>query len=492
MAEDQTQGKRFSLQSSGRLGARIGDQWATQTQWSTQSTWVSDTSGVQSSGVFLPWISGVNNKVAPTNDFISGIQSGKIQSNIQLPWITDKTPTYPNATMTAMTPDEIDEMDKIAKKNGTYRESWNDIIHDEMLSNEYKQLLKQWVIQTWNDVRKYSYRKWAELVDYVTKHPYEALGKYGWMWWPFNIWGKLADKVVVDNNPVVKSVWNVASNKMWQWYYKYEDKINKNFEKWVDKNISKTLAEEYQNSGGIWESIKNWDTDNIKYWLVQWFSTSILPMTPWIIAWIVTKNPYITAWVAFGSTAPIEDQEAYEEAIKEWATREQATEIWKYAWMINGALETVWEFLQIKWLLKPLKKNITKEITKKTGRQIIARWLKEYVQWVWSEALTEWTQEFVTNALIKTINENKDLFENVLDSIIVWWALSAWPSTLWAWGKVMQDVQNNEIIDKKTDLEALDYVLEWEKRKAQRIEQQKEKMRQRARSDRNNDRKVKL
>jgi hypothetical protein len=45
--------------------------------------------------------------------------------------------------MTAMTPDEIDEMDKIAKQNGTYRESWNDIIHDEMLSNEYKQLLKQ-------------------------------------------------------------------------------------------------------------------------------------------------------------------------------------------------------------------------------------------------------------------------------------------------------------------------------------------------------------
>lgn len=479
MAEE-AKGQRFSFQDGGRLGARIGDQWSTQTQWSTQSTWANDTSGVQSSGVFLPWISGVNNKVAPTNDFISGIQSGKIQSNIQLPWITDKTPTYQNATMTAMTPDEIDEMDKIAKQNGTYRESWNDRIHDEMLSNEYKQLLKQWVIQTWNDVRKFSYRKWAELVDYVTKHPYEALGKYGWMWWPFNIWGKLADKVVVDNNPVVKSAWNVASNKMWQWYYKYEDKINKNFEKRVDKNISKTLAEEYQNSGGIWESIKNWDTDNIKYWLVQWFSTSILPMTPWIIAWIVTKNPYITAWVAFGSTAPIEDQEAYEEAIKEWATKEQATEIWKYAWVINGALETVWEFLQIKWLLKPLKKNITKEITKKTGRQIIARWLKEYAQWVWSEALTEWTQEFVTNALIKTINENKDLFEWVLDSIIVWWALSAWPSTLWAWGKVMQDVQNNEIIDQKTDLEALDYILEWEKRKAQRIEQQKEKMRQRA------------
>ena len=46
MAEDQTQGKRFSLQSGGRLGARIGNQWATQTQWSTQSTWASDTSGV--------------------------------------------------------------------------------------------------------------------------------------------------------------------------------------------------------------------------------------------------------------------------------------------------------------------------------------------------------------------------------------------------------------------------------------------------------------
>jgi hypothetical protein len=45
--------------------------------------------------------------------------------------------------MNVMASDEIEEMDKIAKKNGTYKESWNDRIHDEMLSNEYKQLLKQ-------------------------------------------------------------------------------------------------------------------------------------------------------------------------------------------------------------------------------------------------------------------------------------------------------------------------------------------------------------
>jgi hypothetical protein len=89
--------------------------------------------------------------------------------------------------------------------------------------------------------------------------------------------------------------------------------------------------------------------------------------------------------------------------------------------------------LQLKGLLKPLKKNITKEITKKTTRQIISRWLLERNKWVFWEALTEWTQEFVTNALIKTINENKDIFEWVIDSMIVWWVLWWGWSTLWAW-----------------------------------------------------------
>ena len=46
MAEDKKQGKKLSLQSGGRLGDRIDDQWSTQTQWAKLSTWkIEDTLG---------------------------------------------------------------------------------------------------------------------------------------------------------------------------------------------------------------------------------------------------------------------------------------------------------------------------------------------------------------------------------------------------------------------------------------------------------------
>lgn len=419
--------------------------------------WINQGTQTATTTTTLPWINQLQNLQ----------ESNKIQfwsntkSNITLPWISE--PKYPNTVMTAMTPDEIKEMDKQAKKNGTYREAWNDVIHDEMVKSEYIPLLKQWVIQTWNDVKKFAYRKWMEAVENFANHPYET---FLWSSPVLKVlWTELDKKRLEDPN--VKAQVDKGISTMWKLYYRYEDKINNNFEKRVDRNMNKIIAKEYQDSGWIFESIKKWDTNMIKYGLVQWFSTSVVPMIPWIIAWIVTKNPTVTASIAFASTAPIEDQEAYEEAIKEWATRDEAEVIWKYAWIINWALETAWEFLQLKGLLKPLKKNISKEITKKTTRQIIGRWLWEWSKWVWWESLTEWTQELVTNALIKTINENKDIFEWVLDSMIVWWVLWWGWSTLWAWGAMIEERENNKKIDLATDIEALNYVMESEKRKQQ-------------------------
>ena len=430
--------------------------------------WINQGTQTATTTTTLPWITNFQNLQ----------ESNKIQfwsnvkSNIILPWISE--PKYPNATLSQATQETGKEWNKRAKNNVKDTRSMNEIIHDEMVSGEYIPLLKQWAKQTWNDVKKFAYRKWIEAVENFANHPYETF-----LWSSpvlKALWTELDKKRFEDPN--VKSQVDKWISNMWKLYYRYEDKINKNFDKWVDQNMNKIITKEYQDSGWIFESIKKWDTNMIKYGLVQWFSTSVVPMIPWIIAWIVTKNPAVTAGIAFASTAPIEDQEAYEESIKEWATRDEADVIWKYAWIINWALETVWEFLQLKGLLKPLKKNIAKEITKKTTRQIIARWLLERNKGVFWEALTEWTQEFVTNALIKTINENRDIFAWVLDSMIVWWVLWWGWSTLWAWGKVIEDVENNKKIDLATDIEALNYVMQWEERKAQRMQEKEEEQRE--------------
>ena len=468
---------KWSQQTQGNGGLTAEQQnlkdWTKnklQEQWILP--WINQGTQTATTTTTLPWITKLQNLQ----------ESNKIQfwsnvkSNIILPWISE--PKYPNATLSQATQETEKEWNKRAKDNVKDTRSMNEEIHDEMVSGEYIPLLKQWAKQTWNDVKKFAYRKWIEAVENFANRPYETI-----LWWMPQyklLWKYLDSKIT--NNLDTKPLVDKSMNVLWNKYYKYEDKINKNFDKWVDQNMNKIIAKEYQDSGWVWESIKSWNTDMVKYGLMQWFSTSVLPMIPWIVAWVITKNPTITASIAFASTAPIEDQEAYEEAMKQWATRDEATQIWRYAGIINGTLETIWEFLQLKGLLKPLKKNITKEITKKTTRQIITRWLLERNKGVFWEALTEWTQEFVTNALIKTINENKDIFEWVLDSMIVWWVLWWGWSTLWAWGAMIEEHENNKKIDLSTDIEALNYVMQWEERKAQRMQQkqaeQREKIKQ--------------
>ena len=459
MAEDQTQGKQLNLQNPKLTSLLPKDLW---------------TSGQQSAGgVFLPWISDnkqllESNKV-PETGFVWAIQSGKSNGNLVLPWINDNVNNN-IATITPATTLQARQWYQQAKNNNVNTNSWNEEIEDWRYNYQTIPVLEQWVKQTWNDVKKFSYRKAIDFIENPWKYISEA--------YPTSPIQKF----------ILKNMWSPVSqetlNNMWNNYYKYENKINESFDKWVENNIDQGIAQKYAEKW-LWNSLKEWDWKNTKYWIKQAFSTSVLPMLPWIIAWVVTRNPAILAWVWYLPSRAVEDQEAYDEAIKLWATREQATNIWNIAWKINWTLEIIWEIFQLKGFLKPLKKNITKEITKKTTRQIVFGWIWDFMKWAGGEWGTEWLQEIVTNALIKTIDENRDLFEWVLDSVLAWIFLWTPWSAIWAGGKMVNDKENNKKIDAKTDLEALDYVLEWEKRKAQRIEQQKEKMRQRANAIKN-------
>jgi hypothetical protein len=53
----------------------------------------------------------------------------------------------------------------------------------------------------------------------------------------------------ITNNLDTKPLVDKSMNVLWNKYYKYEDKINKNFDKWVDQNMNKIIAKEYQDSG---------------------------------------------------------------------------------------------------------------------------------------------------------------------------------------------------------------------------------------------------
>lgn len=464
MAEE-AKGQRFSQRAGWFLDKITGGQWAQQTQQTQQQT-----SGQQSTGgIFLPWISNNqnlinNNKVSVNNGFTQWIQEWKIKSNIVLPWINDK-PKIENSTISPTTVEQQRKANIRAQNNSVDKRSMNEQIEDEMYSSQTIPVLKQWVYKTRDDIKKRTYRLWLDFVEnpwkYMTKmYPAWVLDRIFW-----NNAGSLVSKEKM--------------NEMWNNYEQYSNKLDTAFNKRTERNINSTVANKYAEKW-LRNSMKEWDGKNFKYWLTQAFSTSIVPMLPWIVAWLVTKNPAVLAWVGFLPAEAVENQEAYDEAIKLWASRQQASDIWATAWKVNWLLEVLWEIFQLKWILKPLKSNITKQITRtvtKPTRKILTDWLLSLWKWTLGEWATEALQEIVTNSLLQFLDD-RDITEWVLDSFLAWLFLWAPWSTLSAWGQMINDAQENERAQKQADIEALNYVMEWEQRKAQRI-QAKERLKAR-------------
>ena len=410
-------------------------------------------------GTILPWISNY------VNSYEWWIRQDNINTNIPLPWITSDIYKKTVDKVSPATEKQIKEWSKQASKDDVDKKSWNEKITRGRYADETIPLLKQGIKQWRNDIKKRTYRAVIEFVD----DPWDYIQSII----PFR-WGT---KLFLDSIPWAS---DEAVNNMWKNYYKYENKINKSFEEWTKKNIDQKLAEEYAEKW-LWNSIMEWDLNNSMYWLTQAFGSSILPMLPWLVVWFISKNPWLLSLAWYLPAEAVENQSAYDEAIALWATREEATKIWETAWKLNGTLEIIWEIFQLKPILKPLKNNVTRNVTRivrKWSLRMGADWLFGFSKWVLWEAGTEWLQELITNSLLDTIEwVDIDLFEWVLDSIIAWWFIWAPWSFLWATWKTIKTSEENkkaDLVNEMIDKEALEYVMEWEERKNQRMQQKQE------------------
>ncbi len=127
---------------------------------------------------------------------------------------------------------------------------------------------------------------------------------------------------------------------------------------------------------------------------------------------IVTKNPKLASAVGFSTSFGLGSSEVYETAREEGLTDEQALPLGILGGTVIGAIDylPLGRLLRKTSAIEPIKRSLVKNIAKGIVQAGVQAGF---------EGVTEGLQEIVSNGIQATYSENKDLFKNVKESIIV-------------------------------------------------------------------------
>ena len=465
MAEE-AKGQRFSQRAGWFLDKITGSQWAQQTQQTQQQT-----SGQQSTGgIFLPWISNnqnlINsNKVSVNNGFTQWIQEWTIKSNIVLPWITNK----PNeATLDTTTMKQKRQSYIYAKNNNINTKSINEQIEEERTWSNKVLGQTGKILKTYREAPINNFKKrWMRAIADS--------------WLPWYFVDKTLEKAWAPDGlgDSIKNAVNETARKV---ALTYQDKVNEDFQKKVDKNIDARIREKYDNES-ITDLIWKWDGAWARYKIWKW-TVENWNMIPEI--WLMFVNPYVWLATMWTDVYIQENQWTFEDMLQNWATYEQARNGAVVVWILNAGIELFMErFLWwAKWawatalrrlFLKNAQREVVKQATKKWMAEIFARWVSERLKGSMVEWFEEVLQQITGNIMVKLINPDRDILDWARESF-EWWFYNLFNWIWWA-TNIANEFKQNEQIQRNADIEALKYVAEWEQRKAQRMAREKARAR---------------
>ena len=473
MADEQA-GKRMNFQVWW-LSSLLTWGWKTQQTQQTQQTWSTTQTGAvqqQKTTPFLPWISDnaelqAKNKVSTNNGFIQWIQSWNIKTNIQLPWITTKPVEENTATLSPTTDKQKRQSYIYASNNNINTKSTAEQIEEERTST-WKvlwQIDNVWKTYVKAPINNYKKRWFRAIWD---------------SWLTQNFIKKTLEKDWINlSDNTMESIDNI-----WQHIVQaYTDKINEDFRKLEEKNLDPKIKEKYDNST-IADLIWQGDFAGAFYKMNKWTAEN-WQMIPEI--WLMFVS--WPAWLAvMGADVYVqENQWTFEDMINNGATYEEARNWAIVVWIVNAGIELLSERLLwwAKWagatafrrlFLKEVQHEVVKTATKKWMAEIFSNWIKEIIKWSLVEWFEEVLQQIVWNAMVRTVNPDRELTEWSYEAFE--WGFFNLFNPIWWWVNMVNDVKTNKQIQKNADIEALKYVAEWEQRKAQRI-QAKERLKAR-------------
>ena len=249
-------------------------------------------------------------------------------------------------------------------------------------------------------------------------------------------WREMTDDELEQYKQNVAAEYDARKNKNKEQVLKYNDKINKAFQKQVEQNLDPQIKEYYDDKT-ITELLALWDMQWVGYKQAQMMASN-WDMLPNIVVTAVNTPAWLT--MMFGDSYARESQDSFERLMNAGADYDQASWISKVVWVINGAVE-VWldrlfwwvETTASKNLKNAFMNNLTEEATKKWFWEILGNIAKKQA----GSSLEEWAeeviQEIVSNAAEMTIKDNPefaDLFKWTWEAF-EWWVFN--PMNLMAW-----------------------------------------------------------
>lgn len=215
----------------------------------------------------------------------------------------------------------------------------------------------------------------------------------------------------------------------------YQNEIDERYRALEQKNLDQDIENYYDNKGYT-KLLKEWDFRGFLYKTV-WDAAQNWEM-PAVVA-VSVLQPEVWFALMATDTYARENQEAFEAMMDNWATYDQAEKWAVVVWLVNSAVE-VWLEKLIWWvetwaskaIRNAFMKNVQEEAVKKWLGRLLTEWALQQLKASWEEWLEEIIQTIVQNAAVKTVNQNKDLFEWV-GQAFEWGFYNPMNLLVWGW-----------------------------------------------------------
>ncbi|TET41288.1 MAG: hypothetical protein E3J66_05535, partial [Dehalococcoidia bacterium] len=173
------------------------------------------------------------------------------------------------------------------------------------------------------------------------------------------------------------------------------------------------------------------------------FSLAVLGTT--LGVGFATRNPYLAIAAGTAVATPAQSQELYEDLLASGAPESQAADMAVPVGMLIALVEAVTDLPLLKAIspvFNILKRNMQQAVVKATVRQLVKKGAKTFGTIEVVETMEEVVQGAIHNAAIKTFDKNRELFENV-DETVIKTLIATLPFAIFGGGAMAHQVNAN-------------------------------------------------
>ena len=174
------------------------------------------------------------------------------------------------------------------------------------------------------------------------------------------------------------------------------------------------------------------------------FTVSVLGTTLGVSA--LTRNPYVGIAAGTAIATPAQSQDLYEDLINSGAPEDKASQLTVPFGGLIASIEAVTDLPLLKAIspaFNLLKGNIKKAIIDNTMSSLVKKGVGTFTKIETAEVLEEVSQSAIQNAIVKTFDENRQIFEDI-DETVIRTLIATSPFAIFGGASAMRHVPTQE------------------------------------------------